>query len=74
MNILQNKALIGAVTLLLGSTLGLLRALGVHIPETVDGALGQWVSAGLGVLLIIHGVQDAYQAPIPPTDTEAPNA
>ena len=52
-------------------TAGLERA---ELRKKIDGALGQWVSAGLGVLLIIHGVQDAYQAPIPPTDTEAPNA
>ena len=59
MNVLQNKAFIGAATITIGYALTLLRALGLNIPPSVDAPLYGLLAGVVSLVMIYHGWKDA---------------
>jgi len=71
MNFLTSKTFLGLVTVFVSSALGLLRALGLPIPASVDPAVNQVLVNGVGLYLLITGHQEALYAPPPVKTPEA---
>ena len=70
MNFLTSKTFLGLVTVFVSSALGLLRSLGLHIPDTVDPAINQVLINGVGLYLLISGHQEALYTTPPVTKAE----
>ena len=71
MNFLSSKTFLGLLTVFVSSALGLLRALGLPIPASVDPAVNQVLVNGVGLYLLITGHQEALYAPPPVKTPEA---
>jgi hypothetical protein len=68
MNFMSSKTFLGLITVFVSSALGLLRALGVPVPVTVDPAINQLLVNGVGLYLLISGHQEAlYTTPPQPS-------
>lgn len=65
MNIVQNKAFVGAVAAMVGYSLQLLRAAGLAIPPGVDAPLYMLLVGALSLYLGYHGWKDALNTPAP---------
>ena len=65
MNFLSSKTFLGLLTVFVSSALGLLRALGLPIPASVDPAVNQVLVNGVGLYLLITGHQEALYAQPP---------
>jgi hypothetical protein len=73
MNFLTSKTFLGLVTVFVSSALGLLRALGLSIPASVDPAINQVLINGVGLYLLIAGHQEALYTtpPVAKAETES---